>query len=284
MKEQKVVLNGLSIHATITGNPEGQPIIFLHAASLSSGMWKPQLEDPDLQRYELITFDFPGHGNSQFSTDAPVDYSFKGLARTLVEFIGFLKPNNFLLVGSSLGTNVIGEAIPELKGCKGIMLAGPTILNDQLSPDKVLLSSPYGHVSVTPVPSEDDVDNFAAMVLSKQFFHYGKSAFLATDPSYRTVLGNDFITGAWSDQINNLRQARIPMCIVQGKRESIAKPGYLEKAGLYLWQKKIHFLDEAGHMVNLDDPAGFNPILSRFAYEAFNSISDQAIPSNRVGR
>jgi non-heme chloroperoxidase len=47
------------------GNPDGTPIVFLHAFGTNHLLWQAQLSDPDLQQHRLVTFDHRGHGESE---------------------------------------------------------------------------------------------------------------------------------------------------------------------------------------------------------------------------
>ena len=272
MQENQLLVNGLSINISSAGSPYGRPVIFLHSASFSLEMWKNQLHAPALQQYRLIALDFPGHGKSEHSKEPGKHYTFKGLSNILIGFIQELQLTDYLLVGLSLGTNIIAEAIPKLRNCKGIVLGGPTMFNNECSPEKIFLPSPYGHITVTPHPPEKDLDNLIGSALgslSTEYFQYGKKAFLQTDPVYRSILGQVLVNQEWTDQIANLRSAEIPLCIIQGKKENIVKAGYLESIKWSLWGNRIHYLEDAMHFVNWEDRY-FNETLTNYAMFAFN--------------
>ena len=80
---------------------QGMPVlVLLHGMGSASTVWKPLL--PNLvNQYDVITLDFPGHGETPFDPGSPMDPASLGLlvTRTL-ERIGITKAN---FVGNSLG-------------------------------------------------------------------------------------------------------------------------------------------------------------------------------------
>ncbi len=56
--------NGVKLSFSEYGNPNGQPVLFIHGWSQSKEMWQQQLTAPELQGYRLIAFDLRGHGQS----------------------------------------------------------------------------------------------------------------------------------------------------------------------------------------------------------------------------
>ena len=65
--------NGVKLSFSEYGNPNGQPVLFIHGWSQSKEMWQQQLTAPELQDYRLIAFDLRGHGQST-KTMNPAEY------------------------------------------------------------------------------------------------------------------------------------------------------------------------------------------------------------------
>lgn len=113
-------------------------VVFLHGSSLSIEMWDRQLSDNLYNDYSLIAVDFPGHGQSDKSRNPLRRYSLSGLSEFLLAMINSLKLGNYILVGLSLGSNVISESAHKLNGCKGIVLASSSIFNDAHPPAAII--------------------------------------------------------------------------------------------------------------------------------------------------
>src|ERR1700733_10179996 len=70
----------VTLNAVETGNPSGQPILFVHGLSQSWRSWMRQFADPRLrERFRLVALDLRGHGESQGAIGA-IDQEGKPLA------------------------------------------------------------------------------------------------------------------------------------------------------------------------------------------------------------
>jgi pimeloyl-ACP methyl ester carboxylesterase len=96
----------------------GKTIVFIHGNSQSAAIWDGLLDDPSLSGYRLVRLDLPGHGQSFRSTDPEKDYTLKGMAVHLLDFLQSF--DDYIIIISSLAGNVVAEIINQLKGCKGL--------------------------------------------------------------------------------------------------------------------------------------------------------------------
>src|SRR6478609_2468480 len=64
---------GCLLHLVETGNPHGQPILFLHGLSQCSLAWSRQLSSELAADHRLIAMDLRGHGSSDKPRDAYSD-------------------------------------------------------------------------------------------------------------------------------------------------------------------------------------------------------------------
>jgi len=107
----------------ITGS--GEPLVLLHGMGSSSKSWK--MIRPALQeRFQVITFDLPGHGNTAFDPDQPMDpYSLALLIKDQLDELGIEQAH---FAGNSLGGWIaleIAAAFPErTKSVIGLAPAG----------------------------------------------------------------------------------------------------------------------------------------------------------------
>lgn len=103
--------DGVSIYYETQG--QGQPLVLLHAGSLSGGMWEPYLT-AFAGCYQVITPDLPGHGRSGPPTQG---MSYRALADDMVTFIHALDLRLPLIAGFSDGGQIaleIGMRYPSL--------------------------------------------------------------------------------------------------------------------------------------------------------------------------
>lgn len=106
-----VATEGVTIYYELYG--QGEPLILLHAGSLTGGMWEPYLA-AFAGRYRVVVPDLPGHGRSGHSTRA---MSYRHLADDIAAFLQALDLRNPLIAGFSDGGQValeIGMRYPTL--------------------------------------------------------------------------------------------------------------------------------------------------------------------------
>ena len=103
----QIAIGGRHISFLKTG--EGKDLIlFIHGNSMAAENWLPQLENEDLNSsYSLVAIDLPGHGSSEWSNGNALMYHPAEMAKTLEPLLDQLGAKKFILVGLSLGTNVI---------------------------------------------------------------------------------------------------------------------------------------------------------------------------------
>lgn len=262
MHPTKIELNGRKIAIRSSGSGE-KAMVFIHGASSSSATWLPQLKDEVLQnRYRMIAIDLPGHGGSDWSKDLRA-YELKELAEVITDVVSALHLNDFVLIGLSYGSTVIGEIAHPIAGCVGIMLVSPFIMNNEVTPDKILKPNLLGHVMVADNPPDNELKQFIACAVdtesvAERFYHTYRS----TDPAFRKELGNT-MSGGWTDELSNIQNWRVPVCVVFGKAETLIKSDYLNHYAA-LWNSSVYIIEKAGHIANEENPTEFNKILTRF--------------------
>jgi len=255
------------------GNKSKPAIIFIHGASISSDFWYPQLDDKNLtENFCLYAFDLPGYGKSQKATEPENNYSLKGLGKITVEIINTLSLKEYIIVSLSLSGNVIGECVEDLKGCKGIFLTGSSLLGKDFPVSSLIIVHPYLHLLTAESAKDIEVENYATHIMLKPdekrtnlFVYNWQNA----DPAFRKRIGKVLAENDYSDEVANLKESKIPLALVYGKEEASVKPLYLQDAGFKLWGNKIHLIENAGHLPNIDNPEEFNRLLFSFANECF---------------
>lgn len=109
--EHVVEAGGVSFHYRVQGR--GNPLLLLHAGSLTGDMWQPYLAGL-VERFRVIIPDLPNHGRSVKPNRV---LSYRQLADEVVAFIGALELARPLIVGYSDGGQValeIGLRYPTL--------------------------------------------------------------------------------------------------------------------------------------------------------------------------
>lgn len=268
-----IKINSSKIFVQHAGNQKNPAIIFIHGASISSIFWKNQFTDNNLtENFSLYAFDLPGHGKSEKANHHEKNYTLKGLGKIVAEIISALSLKEYIIVTLSLSGNLIGESVAGLKGCKGILMAGTSLLGERFPASSLIIDHPYLHLLTAENGSEEELKGYANYVMylpSKKRISMFVSEYKKTDPGFRARLRKVLLESDYSDEVENLKKSKIPLSLVYGKEEASVKPLYLKEAGLHLWGNKIHLIENAGHLVNIDNAETFNKLLFSFANETF---------------
>lgn len=111
----------------ITGNPDGQPIVFAHGFGCDQTLWRfivPAFE-PD---FRVVTFDFVGAGQSDRSAYDPARYaSLDGYSADVLDICRALELRHVILVGHSVSATVaMLAAIAEPERFSDLVLVTPS--------------------------------------------------------------------------------------------------------------------------------------------------------------
>lgn len=269
IKNQMIDFNGISI-ATKTCGSGKDTIIFIHGNSMSSDTWLPQLNNQELNsKYRLIAFDLPGNGQSGWYTDDTRGYRPKNMAQLIKTTIEKFGVDRYLLVGLSYGTNIIGEIDPPLPNCAGMLLEGVCIVNDTFPGSAIITPGPNGHVIVAANPTDKELHDYTFLnTKSKEVGERFIKSYRATDPAFREEMAKTMIESDLSDELENIKNWNVPVCVVFGKEERLIKTDYLN-GFKPLWNNKVFLVENASHVVNEEASEEFNKILLSFAENVF---------------
>ena len=116
---------GMTIAADAFGDPEAQPVIFLHGGGQTRHAWGSTAEELGGLGFYAVAMDHRGHGDS--SWDPGGDYSIEAFVSDLLGVIDEVgaKP---ILVGASIGgiTALMAETQSESRVAKGLVLVDVT--------------------------------------------------------------------------------------------------------------------------------------------------------------
>jgi pimeloyl-ACP methyl ester carboxylesterase len=261
---QTLLIEGKTIVVTVSGSGN-RNIVFVHGASMSGETWLPQQTDPGLRRdYRMFSIDLPGHGGSQWLAN-PDAYGLQEMANIVAKTIEAFELDQFILIALSFGTNVTGEIKSPPANCIGLMLVSPDIINHELNLGEVLMLGDKGHVIATENPSDEDLRAYIKYAttnetVARNFYQ----SFQNTDPAFRKSIGETMTQGAWTDELSNIIKWEVPVCVVFGKDEKLVNTHYLDKYDP-LWNGQVIMIENAGHIVNEENPRAFNRLIDKFA-------------------
>ncbi len=267
---KSITVNHLQIaYAEI--NPGAKNVIFfLHGNSGSGRTWHKQLADPALSDYRMIAFDLPAHGDSAASAKPEDDYNLPSLGHTMATAIKQLSNGNtFVVAGFSLGSNVLTEALTEMKPA-GIVLTGSSVAGVNHTMDKIFLPGLDGTVFFSDAASAESIGKLAEDIAyqpSEADKQLTIDDYKRAKPGFRPAFIKTVMEGKVSDEIALMQNTGLPVLVVFGESEKMVNAGYLDDMPFTVWKNQIYKLPEAAHAVQSDQPAAFNALLKAYCAE-----------------
>lgn len=243
-------------------------IFFFHGNSSSRHTWKKIVENDCLRDYRTITFDLPAHGESGAMTTS---YSLFNLGAIMAEAVSKLaRARPMILVGTSIGTNIVAEILNYQVHPLGVVLIGPCIVGGRITLDAIAYPDTKVGVCFIDSPQESEIEAMFRQVVNRiddsmlsEFLH----DFKGVKDGFRSGLSRALTDNEYSDEIDVLKKTGIPISVIAGAAEELIKPDYLDNVGLNLWRNVVYKINNAGHWAHIDAPAYISVLLSRYIEE-----------------
>ncbi len=263
-------VDGLTMHYT-ESQGKGQSIVFIHGNSSSSSAFQKQFQGWLGEKYHLVAFDLPGHGQSDRATQLS-DYSLPGYAKNLEQLVKVLQLEDAVFVGWSLGGHILLEAVNSLPHASGFVIFGTPPL--AVPPD---LASAFLPALSSGVGFKASITNAEATQFANDFFvpnsKVDTQAFiadiLATDGNARAglaaSLSPDYPYRKSVDEVEVVARMSKPLAIFQGAEEQLINPVYFENLAIpTLWRGKVQLIPYSGHTPQWEQPEVFDSLLDNF--------------------
>lgn len=251
------------IHLAYTDEGQGTPLVFLHAFPLSKLMWHPQIQALR-DSYRIITLDFRGHGES----DALLwNFTLDDYANDVIGLLDHLNISQSIFIGLSMGGYVLFSLYRNFPNrVKAMVLADTRAQEDsQESKTTRRLMAQHAYKEGTSALAEimlpklltsltiqqrpDVVDQVRAMILE------------APVPG---IIVDLMAMAGRPDSTNLLSTISCPTLIVVGEEDLPTPPEESSYMAERIPGARFSTISQAGHLSNLEQPAGFNRILQSF--------------------
>lgn len=274
---ENFTIEGVNIY--YKGNVRQGAVIFLHGSSLNALAFREQFRQ--IHAFPMLAIDLPGHGRSAPAEDPEAVYNIPAYARLLVRIIGELELEDVLLAGHGIGANIAIEAAEQLPGLRGLFLfsMNPFSIPPQL--DSMCRPNPFLGYLVAGRMQPVEARLLAAEMLQNSDTLTGLLAswILETDTAARMSFAASLGLDKFGDELTILRKFTKPLAILQGTKDRIINPGYLDRLNsVSLWKNGIIKLD-AGHVPQMEIPQPFNALVEdfyRYALDAGTIGKEQA--------
>ncbi len=273
-----VTRDGLRIGYEVFG--DGDPTILLMPTwtIIHSRFWKFQV--PYLSRYyRVITYDGPGNGRSDRSTD-PDRYTADAYAADAAAVLEECGVERVVVVGLSLGAPYglrLATLHPELVA--GLVFVGPALPLTPPSPERMAIAEAY----LEPYPEDvegwgkynvaywyDHFQDFAEFFFAECFNEPHSTKAIDDSVGWATETGPEVLDAEgrsrpWSQGMAEkmLAGLRCPLLVVHGTDDQI-HPHHTGSEAARLGGGSLLSLGGSGHLPNVRDPVVFNFALRDF--------------------
>ena len=251
------ISSGFRINYRVAG--DGFPLVLLHGWGMSSEIWRMQQDlGPD---YQLIMPDLRGHG---LSSAPAAGYCFDDFAHDLAELFTALKLEKAVVVGWSMGAQVLLQSIPLLKNrITGAVLvsATPRFTECEGYPHGLAGSAVKGLAALVRRDCRKAVAEFATGMFTADELQVAE---LQLKIPEQHVLLAALTTLAQSDLRPLLPTVDLPVLLVHGSADTICLPS----ASRYMLGKlpdaRLKIMEGVGHAPFISRPDEFNALLRGF--------------------
>lgn len=250
----------------------GPPIVFIHGGWQDSGVWATQTEH-FTEGYDVTSYDIRGHGQSGPTETA--QYSVELFVDDLETLVLELDIDQPILVGISVGgliTRAFLDRHPEQ--ARGAVIAGPFQSMTPLSfpTDMNPFFSPVQGISQM-VSTIGSAATFRSLLASMQATNGGTWLSLDSDVREQAISTAGNISQAEYTKLfrviyehtpPDISHVGVPLLVLAGDHEV----GQIKRQGQTLAESvpngEYRELTNAGHLVNQDNPTGFNSACTGF--------------------
>jgi 3-oxoadipate enol-lactonase len=229
-------------------------------------MWKRQTQmlQDGKKNLRVITYDLRGHGQSEVGDG---QYTIELLVDDLIALLDHLKITKTILCGFSMGGYIALRAIERNPDRFNALVLCDTMSAADSNEAKIRRANSIKLVKKEGVGRF--AEGFMKAVFAPQTFGTKPEII---DEIRRIILSNSplAICGALlamagrTDTTETLAKISVPTLILVGEHDAVTPPTAAKTMNDRISNSKLHLINNAGHMSNLENPAMFNEHLTKF--------------------
>ncbi len=252
-------LNGTELHWRDAGRGT-HAVVLLHAFPLHSGMWSRQVEALS-PTHRVIALDYRGLGGTGGS---PEPSTMPLLASDVRALLGHLRIERAAVVGLSMGGYLALELWRQAPG----LFTGLALCDTKAGADTA--EGAAGREAFAKSALTQGLHWVAEQMAPKLLKPSPDAAALA---EVRTLIGGGTPVGVAAaqrgmalrpDSTPTLATITCPTLVVVGEEDGLTPPAEAEKLAAGIRGAVLKRIQGAGHLPNLEQPAAFNEVLTRF--------------------
>jgi pimeloyl-ACP methyl ester carboxylesterase len=261
---------GTRLYVEETGDPKGQPILFIHGFSQSRLTWRKQFNSSLTEEFRLVALDLRGHGQSDKPRDAYGESQI--WAEDIQAVITTLNLQRPVLSGWSYGGVIISDYVRVYGDGQlgGIHLIGAlTKLGEALTP---LLGQEFaalvpGFFSTDAINSANALQKLVRLIthrpLPPEEFYYTLG--------YNTIVPPYVREGLLSRSLTNddvLASLQVPVLITHGDLDEIVLPTAAQEHIALIKHAQVSLQPDIGHAPFWEGSERFNRELADFVNQS----------------
>lgn len=254
--------NGIQTYYEDVG--QGEPVVFIHGFSLDHRMWQGQMEFA--KQYRVVRYDVRGHGRSA----AEPPWTAGDQVADLLALLDYLKIQRAHLVGLSMGGGIaVNFALAHPDRVNRLVLVAAVIEGYMFAPEFIQRS-----FALLEIYQTKGIESFREAWLNEPIFdaiRRSPEKFAAVETILQDFPGKT-LTNPYSPPTENtpltrLGEIGVPTLVVVGELDiaDMRAIANLAAEGIPGARKKV--IEDAGHLLNLEQPAEFNAALEAFLKE-----------------
>ena len=228
------------------------PVLLLHGSGGSHLGWPPQIRRLSSQR--IFTVDLPGHGKSEgVGRQEITEYG-----KAVIEFMNAVHLSAAVMVGFSMGSAIaLSLALQYRKRVLGLGLIGggakmrvaPSTLEMAANPSTFLAAV------------QKIIENSYSSAVDPRLKELAEEQMAETR---QAVLYGDFLACDAFDVMNRVKKIHVPALLICGSADRMTPPNRSEYLRDQIEGAEMHIVEEAGHMVMIEQPNQVANLLSAF--------------------
>jgi len=264
---------GLRLHVREWGNPDGPPILFVHAWSQCHLCWVKQYDGALADEFRIVAFDLRGHGMSEAPLEAAHYTNSRLWADDVAAIVHELRLDRSVLVGWSYGTFVICDYVREhgQDRVAAINLTGGAAQLGEAAFGTLIGPAFLDHFA--GATADDLPTNIQTM---RSFVRACLARPISTDDLETAVCWNVLVppgiranlAAREIDCADVLRTLTVPVLVAHGREDRIALPVNAERLATTCPTAEVSWYDGVGHAPHLEEPERFNRELAALTHRA----------------
>jgi pimeloyl-ACP methyl ester carboxylesterase len=262
-------------HGTLAYEQYGEGdtvVLFIHGNSSCGKVFKRQMTSEFYKGYRMITFDLPGHGESENSPDPHKTYTLPGFADATREFIEALRLQRPIVIGWSLGGHIAIELLSGHLPFQALLVSGAPPVGKLNGISEIAAQgfkkSPGGSTAGKELWSDDDARAFVDRIFLGSEEKILIDAAKRADGRFRRRIFEAARQGLGVNQREVIETALIPIGVINGAEDPIVNLDYFDALHYqHLWGGSAFRLSGVGHAPFWQDAKNFNALLGSFLAE-----------------